>query len=414
MNLHRSISAGVAALASLCALGAAGADTADAAAAHPKATVKKKHKAAALPVVRAMRAAAKPETAPSPDPTKPDPALAKKTAAMTPATARIASGPWKAPNFADSTEGDVIDGDDMQVRRAAVEALGRLNGSVVVADPDTGRVLTIVNQKLAFKSGFEPCSTIKVPVALAALSENLVDRDTVIRIYGSTTVGMTQALAKSNNYYFASLGQKLGFDRVHYYARLFGLGEKAGLNIDGEQAGTLTKETPSNGGVGMMTSFGEGISLTPLELTAIMSAVANGGTLYYLQYPRSQRDLIDLMPRVKRHLDIAELIPEIKPGMLGAVEYGTARRASDVRETVYGKTGTCTDAHSPTHLGWFGSFTEVGRQKLAVVVLLTGGKLVSGGAAAGVAGGVYKALDAQDYFAHAKINAPVTIAAQGN
>ena len=153
---------------------------------------------------------------------------AKKTAKTpTPAKTQALRGPWRVPTFADSTEGDRVDGDDLVVRRAAVEALGKLNGTVVVADPRTGRVLTVVNQRLAFRDGFQPCSTVKVPVALAALSESVVERDTRIRLYGRTTVSMTEALAKSNNQYFASLGQKLGFERVSYYARLFGLGEKA-------------------------------------------------------------------------------------------------------------------------------------------------------------------------------------------
>ena len=85
--------------------------------------------------------------------------------------------------------------------------------------PNTGRILTIVNQKLAFQSGYQPCSTIKVPVALAALSESIIERQTLIRVYGRTTFDLTTALAKSNNQYFASLGQRLGFDRVSYYAQ---------------------------------------------------------------------------------------------------------------------------------------------------------------------------------------------------
>ena len=313
----------------------------------------------------------------------------------------VSRSPWRVPNYADSTLGDQIEGEDPAARHAAVDALGKLNGAVVVANPNTGRVLSIVNQKLAFKSGFQPCSTIKVPVALAALSETVVDRSTLIRLYGKTSVNMTQALAKSSNQYFASLGEKLGFERVSYYAKLFGLGEKAGLDIDAEQPGILPSETPKSG-MGMMTSFGDGITLTPLEYAALMGAVANGGTLYYLQYPKSQQEGDLLIPRVKRHLDISELIPEIKPGMAGAVEYGTARRIGfDPNEPIYGKTGTCTDTRSPTHLGWFGSFTEVGRQKLVVVVLLTGGNAVSGPAASGVAGQVYKNLEAQNYFAQA-------------
>jgi penicillin-binding protein 2 len=198
------------------------------------------------------------------------------------------TGMWRVPNYADSTEGDFIDGEDLAVRRAAVDALGRLNGTVVVTDPSTGRVLTMVNQKLALQSGYQPCSTVKVPVALAALDEGIVDRQTAIRVYGRTTFTLTTALAKSSNQYFASLGQRLGFDRVTYYARLFGLGEKAGLDIEGEQAGILPATVPKSG-MGMMTSFGDGISLTPLELAALMGAIANGGTLYYLQYPRARR-----------------------------------------------------------------------------------------------------------------------------
>jgi penicillin-binding protein 2 len=313
--------------------------------------------------------------------------------------ATVARGPWRVPNYAVSTEGDSFEGDDLVARNAAVGALGRLNGSVVVADADTGRILTIVNQKLAYKSGFQPCSTIKVPVALAALSETVVDRLTKIRIYGNTKVAMTEALAKSNNQYFASLGEKLGFERMSYYARLFGLGEKASLNIEEEQPGILPPETPKSG-MGMMTSFGDGITITPLEMAGLMGAVANGGTLYYLQYPKNQQEAAAVVPQVKRRLDIDNLIPEIKPGMMGAVEYGTARRIGfDPNEPIYGKTGTCTDTRSPTHLGWFGSFTEVKDQRLVVVVLLTGGSAVSGPAAAGVAGSVYKNLDADNYFA---------------
>ena len=285
-----------------------------------------------------------------------------------------------------------------------------MNGTVVVTDPSTGRILTIVNQKLAFQSGYQPCSTVKVPVALAALSESVIDRQTLIRVYGRTTFDMTTALAKSNNQYFANLGQRLGFERMRYYAGLFGLGEKAGLDIEEEHAGLLTSTVPKSG-VGMMTSFGDGISLTPLELAAIMGAVANGGTLYYLQYPKNQMDAQSMIPRVKRRLDIEDAIPEIKPGMMGAVEYGTARRIGfDPEQPIYGKTGTCTDSRSPTHLGWFGSFTELGKNKLVVVVLLTGGKPLIGPVASGIGGQVYKNLGLPAYFAQARQTSPAVLA----
>lgn len=329
---------------------------------------------------------------------------------------RPSNGPWSEPSFADATQGDLIDGEDLVVRRAAVEALGGLNGTVVVADPRTGRVLSIVNQKLALKSGFQPCSTIKIVAALASLSEGIIERTTMMRLYGRKSLNLTEALATSNNVYFANLGVKLGFERVNYYARLFGLGEHAGLNIAGEQSGMLPGTPPANGGVGMMTSFGEGILLTPLELASLMSAVANGGTLYYLQYPRSQDEADNFVPRVKRRLDIEQWIPEIKPGLMGAVEFGTARRAAyDPNEPIYGKTGTCTDRVQPgVHLGWFGSFNDVGGRRLVVVVLLTGGRPVNGPAASGVAGAVYKNLSARQFFLAQHAISPSALISSGS
>lgn len=309
---------------------------------------------------------------------------------------RVFYNPWDEPTYADSTQGDNVDGEDLEVRRAAVEALGPFNGSVLAVDPRTGRILTMVNQKLALSSGFQPCSTIKVSVALAALQEKLIERDTRIRLYGRTRMNLTEALAHSNNFYFANLGVKLGYEKVNHYARLFGYGEKAGLDISGEQPGAFPAAPPRNGGVGMLTSFGEEISQTPLQLAALMAAVANGGTLYYLQYPRSQQESEHFIPRVKRQLEIGNLIPEVKPGMQGAVEFGTARRARQ-DEPIFGKTGTCSQGR--THLGWFGSFNDVGDRKLVVVVLLTGGRPSIGPMAAGVAGDVYRRLSRENYFA---------------
>lgn len=321
---------------------------------------------------------------------------------------RVVQSVWRAPNYADSGLEDTVYGDDPVVRQAAIDGLGKLNGAVVVTEAGTGRILTVVGQKTAFKSGFQPCSTIKIPVALAALSESVVDRLTQIRLYGNTKIAMTEALARSNNQYFASLGEKLGFERMSYYARLYGLGEKASLNIEEEQPGILPSKTPASG-MGMMTSFGDGITLTPLEYASLIGAVANGGTLYYLQYPKDQQEAESFEPKIKRRLNIEHLIPEIKPGMMGAVEYGTARRIGFNDETpIYGKTGTCTDTRTPTHLGWFGSFTEIGHQRVVVVVMLTGGSAVSGGSAAGVAGQVYHNLLAGDFYTPSRNSERVT------
>jgi penicillin-binding protein 2 len=319
--------------------------------------------------------------------------------------------PWTEPTYADSTVGDSVDGEDLEVRKAAVDALGPYNGTVVVADPNTGRILSVVNQKLALKGAFQPCSTVKVVVSLASLSEGLVnDANSSLHLTRRYTMDMTDALARSNNLYFAKLGQQLGFERVSKYAKLYGLGEKAGLDIPGEEPGFLASEPPETG-IGMMTSFGDGIRLTPLELTSIISTVANGGTMYYLQYPKSQDEVKKLVPRIKRTLEIGPFVPQLKAGMMGAVEFGTARRANfDPNEPILGKTGTCTDTAQPgVHLGWFGSFNDVGRNKLVVVVLLTGGRGISGPIASGVAGNVYHNLSAQHYFTPEQGGPPTTL-----
>lgn len=300
----------------------------------------------------------------------------------------------------DPAAGDETDGDDPAVRRAAVEALGARRGSVVVVDPNNGRVLTIVGQKLAFENGFIPCSTIKLVTALAALTEHVVDRDTFIHTGRYSSYNLTTALARSNNEYFGALGSRLGFDTVIRYARMMGLGERAGLDISGEQPGEIAAEPPK-GSMILMTAYGEGFQMTPLELAALLSAISNGGTLYYLQYPHSQEEASHLTPQVKRQLDLAPNgIDDIKMGMRGAVEYGTARSAAyDPNEPILGKTGTCTDYRVGNHMGWFGSFNEVGFHKLVVVVMLASPyKRVNGGLASAVAGNLYHNLSGQGYF----------------
>jgi len=309
---------------------------------------------------------------------------------------------FTASSFArgDIFAGDVTAGEDPVVRQAAIDALGDMNGTAVVIDPSNGRVLAMVNQKLALSPGAEPCSTIKITVAMAALSEGLVTKDTMVQLPGFR-MNMTEALAHSNNLYFEHLGRELGFDRVHHYATEFGLGELAGYHIQGEQLGTYPyQELPaSEGGVGRMCSFGQGVSMTPLQLGAYVAALANGGTLYYLQHPTSAQQAAQFQPRVKRKLDIAKYIPEIEDGMAGAVEYGTARRlrANFHQLPVFGKTGTCSN--DGTRLGWFASYSDSPEGSLVTVFLLEGGRSTFGPRAAELTGDFYKNLWDRNWFA---------------
>jgi penicillin-binding protein 2 len=317
---------------------------------------------------------------------------------------------FSANSFAESdiTQGDVTAGEDPVVRQAAIEALGNMYGTAVAIDPSNGRILAMVNQKLALSSGAEPCSTIKVSVALAALEEGIVTKDTQVNLGGRFHMDMTEALAHSNNLYFETLGRKLGFERVRHYANSFGLGELAGWNIPGEQLGIYPEQVlpESEGGVGRMCSFGQGVSMTPLQLGALVAAIANGGTLYYLQHPTSQQEAANLQPRVKRTLDIAKLIPDVSVGMEGAVDYGTARslHANFNQLPILGKTGTCSS--NGTRYGWFASFANTSHGRIVTVIFLEGGRPTFGPKAAELTGVFYRGLWDHSYFTEAA-NTPV-------
>jgi penicillin-binding protein 2 len=300
----------------------------------------------------------------------------------------------------DIAAGDITTGEDPVVRQAAVDALGTMNGTVVAIEPTSGRVLAMVNQKLALSSGAQPCSTIKLSVALAALSEGLVSKETEVALGGRSRMNLTTAIAHSNNAYFEAVGRKLGFEKVAYYAHQYGLGELAGYDIPGEQVGSYPEEAiPARlGGVGKMCSYGEGVSMTPLQLGAMVSAIANGGTLYYLQHPTTPDEVAGFQPRVKRQLDIAPVIPELSDGMAGAVQYGTARslRLNFNEEEILGKTGTCS--HAGTRFGWFASYANTSVGRVVVVVFLQGGRPTFGPKAAEISGRIYRNLYDHNFF----------------
>jgi cell division protein FtsI/penicillin-binding protein 2 len=333
-------------------------------------------------------------------------------------THRRFSEHFATSSFADDqTFGDVAAGEDPIVRRAAIDALGNMNGTVVAIDPSDGRILAMVNQRLALSAGAIPCSTIKVPVALAALSENLVTKDSMVMLSKHWGMTLTQALAHSNNAYFETVGRRLGFEKYSYYAHQFGLGELAGWDIPGEHLGTFPS-TPLEeklGGVGKMCSFGESISMTPLQLGALLAAIANGGTLYYLQHPTSLDELVSFQPRVKRHLDIGPLVPQIAEGMAGAVQYGTARslRWSFSEEPVLGKTGTCSN-NAGTRYGWFGSFANTEFGRIVVVVFLQGGRPTFGPKAAELTGHFYRNLEDNNFFDSKPTLKPASTAGMDN
>ena len=283
---------------------------------------------------------------------------------------------------------DDTSGEDLNVRRAAVNALGGHAGTVVVMEAKTGKVLTIVNQDWAIRDSFKPCSTIKLVTGVAGLNENLIDGDGKIK-NSSTSMDLDYALAKSNNSYFQRVGVNMGSPKMIAYAKSLGLGEKTGINADGETAGKL----PYGNNNARIYSHGDDFEVTPLQLAVMVSALSNGGKKVVPQYVRPRVERTAFRPQIRETVSLPmRSVEGVLPGMMGAAEYGTARRGVDASMGVAGKTGSCIGKGS--WVGLFASVAPVEDPKYSVVVI-TRGQSERGKYAAAIAGKIYQTLGGQ-------------------
>jgi cell division protein FtsI/penicillin-binding protein 2 len=279
---------------------------------------------------------------------------------------------------------DDVRGEDPEVRRAAIEALGDRAGAVLVLDPRTGRILAAVNQDWVFRRGFAPASTIKLVTAVAALDAGAFDPAARVAAQGKR-VNLDQAIAYSNTEYFQRIGERVGLERFLGVARAFGYGEATGTNYVGEYAGLLPAAADPN-----VFGTGASIEVTLAQLASAVSAIANGGDLVSPRVPRGE-EFAPFVPVVRRHVDIApEMLRRLLPGMIGTVKYGTGVKAADSQFVVAGKTGSAEGPEGNT--GLFVSFAPAKSPNLAVVVVTRGSK-TWGADAAAVAGYIYRALE---------------------
>jgi len=284
---------------------------------------------------------------------------------------------------------DNTSGEDPQVRQVAINALGNHAGTVVVMDPMTGKVYSIVNQEWGVRRGFKPCSTIKLVTGVAGLSENIIPPAELTLASDRPRMDLTSALARSDNGYFERVGTGIGFDKMIHYAREMGLGEKTGANVPFEFAGRLPEMSP-NFTLRRMFSYADGFEVTALQLGNLVSAMANGGKLLVPQVTTPQ-DASKFRPKVRRKLDIdGNVLQRMIPGMIGAVNYGSGRKAYDPLQTVAGKTGTCNGGNG-SWVGLFTSYAPLANPKLAVVVI-TRGTDAHHHLPAAVAGRIYRDL----------------------
>jgi cell division protein FtsI/penicillin-binding protein 2 len=282
---------------------------------------------------------------------------------------------------------DRTSGEDPEIRRIAIDSLQGRAGTVVVMDPNNGRVFTIVNQRMGIGTPVKPCSTIKLVVGLAALHEGVFDPNQDVQFSRRGSMNLTDAMARSNNPVFQVLGRLLGFEKVVHYAGNFGFGRKTGVNYPGESEGFLPE--PEEQETGLMSSHGENFGVTAIQLAAFTSAIANGGSLFVPRTPRAPEESSNFEPLLKHRI---EMSPEdrlrLLGGMIGTVNYGTGRLAFTPLGQVAGKTGTCTDRDK---LGLFTSFSSVDNPQVVVTVITTGYQ-EAGRRAAEIAGRIYAAI----------------------
>ena len=281
-------------------------------------------------------------------------------------------------------------GEDMEVRAAAVRALGHHAGTVVVMDPTSGRVYSMVNQEWAVRRGFKPCSTIKLVTGIAGLNEGVIDQfdQSGMAVSDSNHIGLTKALAYSKNEYFQQVGGRVGFEKMLSYSRTLGLGEKTGINAPDEFKGQIPSRSSAR-----IYSHGDDFKVTPLQLATLVSAMANGGKLLTPHVSRGAQDDARYKPKVRRLVNIqANTLASMVPGMVGAVNYGSGRKAHHNGATVAGKTGTCIE--QGTWIGLFASYAPTVNPRLAVVVIARGPDARSHFPAA-VAGRIYRDLNSR-------------------
>ncbi len=291
---------------------------------------------------------------------------------------------------------------DLDVQRAAEEALGTRAGSVVALDPTSGEILALVSHptydpnlfprgispedwvKLsndpshplynrAIQSVYPPGSTFKIIVALAGLKAGLIDpKEKVVcngflksgrRVFrcwkrgGHGAVDLHRALVESCDVYFYTMGDRIGFDRIEAFARSLGLAKPTGIELADEKAGLIptpswkkerTGETWFQGD-SFINAIGQGFVLvSPIQAAQAIAAVANGGILYKPQILKRTRNRETGRERVyasqeKRRVSLDPAALEaVRKALLGVTseDGGTAHGAATPLASVAGKTGT--------------------------------------------------------------------------
>lgn len=346
---------------------------------------------------------------------------------------------------------------DKRIQEAAEAAFAGKKGTVVAMNPTTGEILAMVSrpsydpnlfaqrlsgedwqriatdpshplQNRAFQAQYPPGSVFKLIVAIAGLESGALTPETKFNCPGyfylgnvkfddwkkggHGTLDLRGAIVNSCNVYFYQAGLRVGIEEITRIARAFGLGEPPGLGLGDEAKGHLPDPQPRkrgqpgwSAGNTVVSSIGQGLVVTsPMQLLTMVSAIANGGTIYRPWVVKkiaalSGEILDEYEPEPARRVHVKpETLAFIRQAMLGVVNEGTGARAKVPGVPIGGKTGTAQvvrkgegkgHAELKDH-GWFVSFAPVDNPQIAVVVLVENGGF-GGLVAAPVAKAIYEA-----------------------
>lgn len=298
--------------------------------------------------------------------------------------------------------------------KKAIRETGAKGGMAVVMNPKTGEILAMATQpsfdpnrfsaypahflkNRTITDTFEPGSTFKTFLLAAALEEGVTSpKDVFFCENGTYTVGgriihdthkygwlsLGEIIKVSSNIGVSKLGKKLGRGKYHYHLKNFGFGSKTGIDLPGEASGVLP--TPQHWSeVGLANiSFGQGISLTALQLTNALAAIANGGALMRPYVVKTVLDREGTVIKENRPKVIRQVVSPETARTVAAIlktvteEGGTGKAAGVPGYEIAGKTGTAQKAlpngrgYSDKRIGSFFGFAPAANPQVVITVII--------------------------------------------
>lgn len=265
------------------------------------------------------------------------------------------------------------------------------NALAIAMNPQTGEILAMVskpdfdpnhyedydssiyNRNLPIWKSFEPGSTFKSVTFASALDLNLFDmfKDTYMdkgyemvggarikswRAGGHGLQTFLQVLENSSNPGFVEIGRRLGLDNLYEYVTKFGFGTKTGIDLPGESTGIMFQKEAMGEVEQATVAFGQGLSVTPIQLVTAFSAIVNGGTLYEpyitkaIEDPLTHDTILAFQPTVKRQVITKETSDKMRYALESVVANGGGRSAYIEGYRIGGKTGTAQKAQNGVYL----------------------------------------------------------------